>query len=108
MRGGILNVDLMRTNKKEKKFGGSCKTHKRIRNYSKISSCKPEVSDDFGYLGPAESIGIVALKGRGTKHSDLYFISFRKDTLVSLKKNELFSVSLPGRNSSSICVVGNF
>jgi hypothetical protein len=108
MRGGILNVGLLRTDKKEKKFGGSRKTHKRIRKYFKISSCKPEVRDGFGYLGTVESLGIGVLKGRGRKHSDLSHISVRKDTLASLKKSKLHSVSLPGRNFSSICVVGSF
>jgi len=91
MRGGALNVVLMRTNKKEKKFGGSCITHKRFRKYFKISSCKPEVRDGFGFLGQVENIGLGSLEGRVTKHSDLSFISFRKDTLASLKKNELLS-----------------
>jgi hypothetical protein len=79
----------MRTNKKEKKFGWSCKTHNRIRKYFKMSSCKPEVTDGFGYLGPVERVGLGAPKRRSTKYSDLSFISLRKDTLASLKKNEL-------------------
>jgi hypothetical protein len=79
----------MRTDKKEKKFGVSCKTHKRIRKYFKISSCKPEVRDGFGYLDPVKRKRLRTPRGRGTKHSDLSFISFRKDTLASLKKNEL-------------------
>jgi len=68
---------------------GSCKTHKRIPKYFKISSCKPEIRDIFGYLGSVERTGLRTLKGRGMKHSDLSFISFRKNTLPSLKKNYL-------------------
>jgi hypothetical protein len=104
MRGGALNVDLIRTDNKEK-FWGPCKTRKRIRKYFEVSRCKPDVRDGFGYLGPGERTRLRTLKERGTGHSNVSFISFKKVTLASLKENEF---SLPGRNSSSMCVVGSF
>jgi hypothetical protein len=36
MRGGTLNVGLLRTNKKVKKFGGSCKHIREFENISKF------------------------------------------------------------------------
>ena len=62
MKDGALKVGLMRTNKKEQKFGGPCKTHRRIWRYFKISNYKPEVRECFGYLCPVGRIGFRTLK----------------------------------------------
>ena len=75
----------MRTDKKEKKFGGSCKIHKEFENISNFL-CKSKVRDGFGYLDPFERIGLRTLQGRGTEHSDLSFISFRKGTFKMFKE----------------------